>query len=181
MARVPLVAPEAATAAQQAAFAEVAATRGNVGNLWRALAHSPELARRIGAVGAYLRYESALPAPLREAVTLAVAARWGCAYERAQHRGLAARQGLDAATLAALDAGEAPAPGALTPLAVAAVRYAQALARDGRVDAALTDELRQGLGEPGLVELTALVGYYSMLALILNGLEVDLDAAPPPA
>jgi 4-carboxymuconolactone decarboxylase len=64
------------------------------------------------------------------------------------------------------------------PLTAAAVRYAHALTRDGRADAALADELRAGLGEQGLVELTGLVGYYSMLALILNGLEVDLDAEP---
>ncbi|HLH27153.1 MAG TPA: carboxymuconolactone decarboxylase family protein [Chloroflexota bacterium] len=179
MARVSLVVPEAATAAQQAAFAEVGASRGGVGNLWRALAHSPEFMRRAGATGAYLRFESILPAALRETVILAVAGRWDCPYEQAHHHPLAARHGLDDATVAALDAGQAPAPGALPPLTAAAVRYAQALTRDGRADAALGEELRAGLGEQGLVELTGLVAYYSMLALILNGLEVDLDADPP--
>lgn len=179
MARVPLVAPEAATAEQQAAFAQVGASRGGVGNLWRALAHSPEFMRRAGATGAYLRFESVLPAALRETVILAVAGRWDCAYEQAHHHPLAARHGLDAAAIAVLDAGRPPEPGTVPPLAATAVRYAQALTRDGRADAALANELRAGLGEQGLVELTGLVAYYSMLALILNGLEVDLDADPP--
>ncbi len=179
MAHVPLVAPEAATPAQQAAFAEVGTSRGGVGNLWRALAHSPELMRRVGGAGAYLRFESPLPADLREAVVLAVAGRWKCAYEQAHHHPLAARHGVGPAAIAALDAGQPPPSGSLPPLTAAAVAYAQALTRDGRADAALVAELRAGLGDQGLVELTGLVGYYSMLALILNGLAVDLDADPP--
>jgi 4-carboxymuconolactone decarboxylase len=179
MAHVSLVAPEAATAEQQAAFAEVGASRGGVGNLWRALAHGPELMRRVGATGAYLRFESVLPATLRETVILAVAGRWDCAYEQAHHHPLAVRHGLDGTAIAALDAGRLPEPGTVPPLTAAAVAYAQALTRDGRADPALARELRAGLGEQGLVELTGLVAYYSMLALILNGLEVDLDADPP--
>jgi 4-carboxymuconolactone decarboxylase len=178
MARVPLIAPETATPEQQAAFAEVGASRGGVGNLWRALAHSPALMQRIGATGAYLRFESVLPAAVRETVILAVAGRWDCAYEQAHHHPLAARHGLDAAASAALDAGQPPPPGSVPPLTAAAIRYAHALTRDGRADGALADELRAGLGDQGLVELTGLVAYYSMLALILNGLAVDLDAEP---
>lgn len=178
MARVRLVAPEAATAEQQAAFAEVAASRGRVPNLFRALAHSPEAARRIGAVGAYLRFESPLPARLREAVVLAVAGAWRCAYEASIHRALAVQEGVAPAVADALLAGAATEETltALGPSEAAAVRYALALTRQGQVPAALADAARAVLGERGLVELTALVGYYTMLALILNGLEVDLDA-----
>jgi 4-carboxymuconolactone decarboxylase len=175
MARVPLIASDTATAEQRAAFADVSASRGNLGNLWRAVGHSPEIARRVGAVGAYLRFECGLPAALREATVLAVAGRWGCAYELRHHEPAAARAGVSPAASAALAAGRLPEPGVLSPLETAAVRYAFALTREGRADAALVEELRTALGEPGLVELTALVGYYSMLALILNGLEVDLD------
>ncbi|HZU05827.1 MAG TPA: carboxymuconolactone decarboxylase family protein [Chloroflexota bacterium] len=177
MARVRLIAPEAATAEQRAAFAEVGRQRGGAGNLFRALAHSPELMRRVGALGAFLRFEAPLPARLREAVILAVAGRWACAYERQQHRPLAARLGLGEAALAALEAGQVPAE--LTPLEATAVRYALALARDGQADDATVARLRAALGERGLVELTALVGYYVLLALFLNGLAVDLDATPP--
>jgi 4-carboxymuconolactone decarboxylase len=181
MARVRLVGLEGATGEQQAAFAEVGAQRGGVANLFRALGHSPEATRRIGAVGAFLRFDADLSARLREVVTLAVAGRWGCAYEELHHRPLAVRLGLDPATIDALLTGAPPDErlAALEPLEVSAVRYALALAHSGQAPSALADELRAGLGERGLVELTALVGYYSRLALILNGLEVDLDAQPP--
>jgi 4-carboxymuconolactone decarboxylase len=83
---------------------------------------------------------------------------------------------LSPAALAALDAGAVPAE--LPPLEQAAVAYAQALTRDGQADATTVEQLRAALGERGLVELTVLVGYYTLLALFLNGLNVDLDAEP---
>ncbi len=182
MARIPLVAPEAATPEQRAAFADVARQRGGVPHLFQAMAHSPEAARRVGAVGSYLRYDAALPPRLREVVILAVAGRWDCAYERRHHRGLGEQLGISPAALAALDAGELPAD--LPPLETAAAAYALALSREGRADAAAVARLREALGEQGLVELTVLVGYYTLLALFLNGLAVDLDPDPahlPPA
>jgi 4-carboxymuconolactone decarboxylase len=176
MARVPLVAPETATAEQQAAFAEVARQRRAVPRLFQAMAHSPEATRHVGVLGAYVRFDTVLPPLLRETVILAVAGRWDCPYERLHHQPPAVRLGLSAAALAALDAGTVPTE--LPPLEQAAVAYAQALTRDGQADAAVVDRLRVALGERGLVELTVLVGYYTLLALFLNGLAVDLDAEP---
>ncbi|HLI25993.1 MAG TPA: carboxymuconolactone decarboxylase family protein [Chloroflexota bacterium] len=173
-ARVPLIGPETAPPPVRAAYAEVARKRGGVGHLWQAMAHSPELTRRVGAVGEYLRYDAVLPPRLREAVTLAVAGRWGCAYERAQHEPLAARQGLSPAAIAALAAGQIP--DALDATEAAAVRYALALARDGTVDEALLAPLQAALGPQGVVELTVLVGYYSLLALFLNALAVPRES-----
>jgi 4-carboxymuconolactone decarboxylase len=99
-----------------------------------------------------------------------VAGRWGCSYQQRAHEPLAARAGLSAVGLATLAAGEVPSD--LAPTDALAVRYALALSRDGRADEASVAALRAALGERGLVELTVLVGYYSMLALFLNGLAV---------
>lgn len=173
MARVPLVSPESANEAQRQAFEDVSRQRGVVYNLFRAMAHSPEATRRVGAVGAMLRFDCGLPGRLREAVTLAVAARWGCDYELQQHRRAARVVGLDEATVTALIEGHEPA--ALDALETAAVRYARALCRDGRVDDALVEPLRASLDAQRLVELNVLVGYYSLLAMFLNGMEVDLE------
>ncbi len=172
MARVRLVQEDEASAEQRATFAEVVGSRGKLGNLFRAMANSPELARRVAAVGAYLRYESCLPDRVREAVILAVAGRWDCAYERSEHEHIAAGLGLSAEALDALARGETP--GGLSEQEEAAVRYAQALARDGRADERLLEPIRSALGDAGVVELHLLAGYYSMLALFLNGLEVPV-------
>ncbi len=61
--------------------------------------------------------------------------------------------------------------------------FAAYLRAKGRADAALVAELQTTLGEQGLVELTLLTGYYSMLALFLNGMEVEVEPEldPPPS
>jgi 4-carboxymuconolactone decarboxylase len=174
MAHVSLIAPESATPEQQAAFDAVAGHWGRVSNVFRAMGHSPAVMLPVSATGGALRAQSVLSLPLREAVILAVAGRWACAYEQHVHVSQALRAGLSEAAVAALGAGAVPAD--LPPLDTAAVRYAHALSRDGRADAALAAELRAALGEQGLVELTILVGWYSLLAMFLNGLAVDLDA-----
>jgi 4-carboxymuconolactone decarboxylase len=179
MARVTLVAPEQASAEQQAAFTVVAAQRGRVGNLFRAMVHSPELAGRVGQVGAYLRYDASLPDRLRESVILAVSRHWHAEYERQQHEVIARGFGLSDAAMADLRAGQVPTD--VSPLEGAAVRYAQALLRDGQGTADLLQPLVGELGERGLVELHILVGYYSMIGLFLNGLQVDLEQPSVPA
>ena len=177
MARVRLVAPGAGTSEQEAVFAEVGRQRGGVGHLFQAMIHSPGATRQVGALGAYVRFDATLPAALRETVILAVAGRWQCAYELRHHRPLAARLGLPDAQVTALSEGQVPTD--LPPLETAAVRYAQALTRDAHADADVVEGLRAELGETGLVELTVLIGYYSLLAMFLNGLDVDLDPDPP--
>ena len=173
MARVSLIAPETATPEQQAAFEVVASHWGRAGNAFRAMGHSPALMQPVSATGGFLRAHSVLPLRLGEAVILAVAGRWACADEQAVHVGQAQRAGLSEAAVAALGAGQVPPE--LPPVEAAAVRYALALSRDGAADDALVAELRDALGEQGLVELTILVGWYSLLAMFLNGLAVDID------
>ncbi len=58
--------------------------------------------------------------------------------------------------------------------------YTRLLLRDGTVPAALHAQVTQRFGVKGVVELTALVGYYSMVAMTLNAHEIPLpdNAAP---
>lgn len=63
------------------------------------LLHSPELAARIARVGAYVRYESSVPRPLRELAILVTAAGWECAYEWVAHEPIAKEEGVGAAAI----------------------------------------------------------------------------------
>jgi 4-carboxymuconolactone decarboxylase len=173
MAHVTLVDPTTATDETQAALAQVERDWGRLPNVFRAMAHSPRAAQHVSATGGALRAHSVLPEMLREMVILAVAGRWACAYEQNVHLPIARRLGLPEATIQALTAGEVP-PG-LAPTEAAAVEYARALSREGRADPALVERLRAAFGERGLVELTLLAGWYSLLAMFLNGLAIDLD------
>ena len=51
---------------------------------------------------------------------------------------------------------------------------AERLLADGRVSDAVFQRARALLGEEGVVDLTGLVGYYTLLALTLNAFEVPV-------
>jgi 4-carboxymuconolactone decarboxylase len=64
------------------------------------------------------------------------------------------------------------APAGLTPEEAQIVEYVRQLLRAHRVDPATFDALRARLGVEVLVELTATLGYYGMIACTLNAFEV---------
>lgn len=167
--------PPALTAAQRAVVDEVRrGRRGTVpANVVAWLAH-PELARRAAALGELVRYDTALPPRLSELAVLVVARRWSCAYEWAVHAVEAARAGLEPAIVEAI-AQDAPGP----PLE-GAERAVHALARElvvtGHVSDERYDDAIAALGEAAVVDLIALVGYYTLVAFTLNACQV-----PPPA
>jgi 4-carboxymuconolactone decarboxylase len=145
------------------------------------LLHSPEVARRTAELGAFIRFESSLLPADRELVILTLARELDCRFEWAAHVPEARAAGVRAEAIAAV--GTRQAPEGLTPGEAEIVRYVQELLRRHRVDEARLAPLLARLGERGLVELTATVGYYAMLACALNafGLEPGADAAQLPA
>src|SRR2546428_14060044 len=65
------------------------------------------------------------------------------------------------------------APAALTPAEAEIGAYATELLGGHRVGGGLFEGLRKRLGARGMVELTATVGYYAMIASTLNAFEVE--------
>ncbi len=172
MPRVPMITERDSVAAEHhAAFDAIAATRGGaMRGPFAALMSVPELTRRIAGVGDYVRLESSLPDDVRELTIVATAAELECAYEMAAHKGIAARLGVPDATIALVDAraGLDELPTELRP----SIAYARELLRDKRVSQATFDAALGRFGVVGVVELTATVGYYSMIASVLNAFEI---------
>jgi 4-carboxymuconolactone decarboxylase len=136
---------------------------------------SPELCGRVEQLGVFVRYECSVPMRLRELAILAVGAHWRAAYEWFAHAPIAAKQGVPPAVIEAIGRGGAEPPFDAEPDRVV-VAFVRELLRDGRVSDATYEPVRALLGDKGAVELTGLVGYYSLLALQLNVFEVQ----PPP-
>jgi 4-carboxymuconolactone decarboxylase len=177
MARLPIVtedaSPEAATV-----YAEIAGSRGRVGNVFKGLGHAPEGLRRLAALGEYARFQSKLPDRLRELVILATARANSCQYEWTQHVPLALRSGVTQAEVDALNGGEPPA--GLSALEDAAVRYVLELGRDRRVSDATFAALRAHLNEREVTDLTLTTAYYTALGMALNAFDADLEAGQQP-
>ena len=154
----------------QAVFDAIAQSRGQVQGPFSMLLHSPELANRVAHLGALVRFEIELPQKLKELVILTVAREVDCRFEWSVHAGHARAAGIPDDCIEAVRARKEP-PG-LTPEEADLRRYAQELLRSYRVSGPTFAAVEKHLGAAGCVELSAFIGYYVLLACVLNSLEV---------
>src|SRR5262245_27602606 len=92
--RMPPIAAEKLTAAQQTAVAEFKAARSaEISGPFIPLLRSPEAMTRTRALGDYLRFRSALPPRLSEFVILLTARQWTQNYEWNAHEPIARQAG----------------------------------------------------------------------------------------
>jgi 4-carboxymuconolactone decarboxylase len=178
--RFPRLAPEQMTPQQRAVAAEIAAgPRGEVRGPFIPLIHHPELARRVQALGEQLRWKSRLPPRLLELAVLVTARRWTCQHEWFMHEKLARQAGLSAALIDAVARrGELPAAGEDEQAVYA---FCRDLHDTGRAGDAAFKNIQERFGLEGALELVALSGYYSLMAMVLNtaGMPLPGGAEPP--
>lgn len=180
MARIPIPTPETMTSEQRAVYETVVSgPRGAVVGPLLAALHRPVLADRWQLFGALLRYETKLPPRLNELAILVTARHWNAQTEWYIHAQAAAKAGLPDAIIEAIKVGERP--DFADPGDERIYDYGRCLVTTGRVPAALHAEVQENWGTVGVVELTALIGYYTMVAMTLNAHELPLpDGAEPP-
>jgi 4-carboxymuconolactone decarboxylase len=175
--RLPRVERDTATPRQVEVLDELLIARGKPGgrlaNLYAMILHQPEVARRMGAVGAYCRFHSSLEELVREAAILAVCVTIRFDYEVSAHVEIARARGMPADQLGAILVGSCDG---LPPALTTAVRFARS-AVSGPIARALADEVRGTFGTAGLIDLTAIAAHYSALAIYDRVLQPDPD--PP--
>jgi 4-carboxymuconolactone decarboxylase len=160
----------------QPTYDAIAQSRGVVGGPFLALLHSPELAGRTAHLGSYVRFESSLEPKVIELVALVSARELQCKHEWAAHVNHAQKAGIPLDTIRAVhqcrDAKDFTFEDAQI---VSGVRE---LLRAHRITETTFQALYARFGERGLVELTATVGYYAMLACTLNAFDIATASAP---
>lgn len=177
--RIPLFPREDMSDAQRAVYqAIVNGPRGKVVGPLRAALHAPELADRWQKLGELLRYRTSLPPRLSELAILVVARHWDSQFEWYAHAPIAEKVGLPAGMIEAIRTGALAATP--HPADQVVLAYSAELLREHSVRDATYAAARELLGDTGIVELTALVGYYSMVALTLNAHEIPLPPGTQP-
>lgn len=165
--RLPL--PDAAQMnAEQRAAAQalVDSPRKGVYGPFLPLLRSPALLDRVAKMGEYLRFGSVLPAPVRELAICAVARHVGNQFEWTMHAPLALQAGVAAGTIEALRLGARPRD--LRADEETALDFTRELLHThGSSDPTYAAAL-QAFGEQGVVELTALIGYFAMVSWLMN-------------
>jgi 4-carboxymuconolactone decarboxylase len=178
--RMPEIPADKMTDAQKKAAEEFAAGRGTpVFGPFVPLLRSPEVMLRTKAMGDYLRFRSVLPPKVSEYAILITARHWSNEYEWAVHFPIAEKAGVNPDLLSMLAEGRQVkgvyetdqltyefCTELLTNKCVSDTTYHWAVIK---------------IGEQGVIDLTALVGYYSLLALVLNMARTPLPAGAKPA
>ncbi|MTD59138.1 carboxymuconolactone decarboxylase family protein [Amycolatopsis sp. RM579] len=131
----------------------------------------PSLGQALQALGASLRYESKLADRSREIAILVVAAHKDADFERLVHEPVAQALGLTGEQLAGIRAGDY---GVLDTVDAVVARAAHEMLDDEDLSDATFTELRALIGDAQVFELTAVVGYYALLALQLHVFRVPL-------
>ena len=175
MPRIPLPTIEELSPEQRKVYdAVVAGPRGVVRGPLRAAIHNAELADKWQQLGELLRYRTSLAPRLSELAILVTARHWDCQFEWYAHEPPAAKGGVPPPVVEAIRHGKRPKFDHEDEEAV--YDYAAQLNATHFVTDAAHRRATTLLGVVGVVELTALVGYYGMVAATLNAHEL----LPPP-
>jgi 4-carboxymuconolactone decarboxylase len=179
MARIPLFPLERMTEEQQRVYdAVVSGPRGVVVGPLRAALHRPELADKWQQFGEILRYRTSLPPRLSELAVIVTARHWTSQLEWQQHAPAALKGGLGKDIVEAIRDGKRPIFSKDDEEAV--YDYALQLHEKKAIDEKTYQRTLGIVGVLGVVELTALIGYYTMVAMTLSAHEVPLPAGAAP-
>ena len=177
--RLPPIPFEKLTDAQKKAAADFFAIRNtDVFGPFVPLIRSPEVMVRVSALGDQLRFRNTLPARLSEFVILITARQWTQQYEWYVHEPIALKAGLSPTIVKALVEGRRP----------------ERMAEDEEIVYTLCDELHRhrsvsdptyvravrSFGEAGVIDLSATVGYYTLLAMVMNTAQTQLPPGVSP-
>ena len=165
--RMPPIPADKLTDAQKKAIEEFKAARSaELSGPFIPLLRSPEVMTRARAMGDYLRYRSVLPPRLSELVILMTSRQWTQNYEWNAHEAIARQQGLSADVIKAISEGRRPERMAEDEAIL--YTFFDELARNRSVSDATYERAVAKFGEQGVIDTLGIVGYYSLLAMVLN-------------
>jgi 4-carboxymuconolactone decarboxylase len=172
--RMPPIPRERMSDAQRAAADDlIAGPRKGVKGPFIALLRSPELMARLQKVGEFLRFQSSLPLRISEFATLLVARQWSQPFEWFTHVPLALAAGTAAPTIDALREGRRPT--SMSAQETLVYDFVTALIAEHGVSDDAYRACVDSLGEAGVLELVGLVGYFTLISMVLNVARTPAD------
>ena len=173
--RLPTIPPDQYSPEQkQAAAYFLAARKVPVFGPFQPLMHSPEVMSQARAMGDYLRYKSGVGNTLSELVILITAREWTQDYEWYVHAPIAAKMGIKPEVIAAIREGRRP--DAMTEDEAIVYDFSVELHRNKHVSDPTFARAEKRFGKPGVVDLTGITAYYTLLAMQLNTADYQMPA-----
>lgn len=179
--RLPTIPPDRYDADQKRAAEEFEAARKKpVFGPFEPLMYSPEVMTLARSMGDYLRFKPKIGTTLSELVILVTARRWTQDYEWYVHAPIAQKSGISPEIIEAIRDGRRPA--AMSDDEAIVYDFTNELQENKRVSDATFARAEKRFGKPGTVDLAAIGGYYTFLAMELNAARYPLpkDGTPLP-
>jgi 4-carboxymuconolactone decarboxylase len=176
MARLPYMNRETLPPEALPVWNELAGERDRLPLVTQILMYRPELAAMAEHINRAVRFDLSLPRSSVELVILTVARELNCVREWAVHLGQARTAGVREEAIEIIKSKQAPK--GLTDEEAELVNFAHEIMRKSRVSDATFNANHKRLGDVGVVDLTALVGVYQMLAAVMNTFEVEAPDDP---
>lgn len=178
--RFPIIASEQMTARQAEVAAAIAGgPRGGIRGPFLALIHHPDLADRVQSLGEHLRYGAAISLANIEMIVLIVARHMNCQYEWFAHARIArTTTDLPEAIIQSLQAGQKPAD--LNDEQDTLYTFCKEVIAHGQPTDRTYTRAVGYFGRAGVLDMIAIVGYYSMIAMVLNTSQIPLPEGTVP-
>ena len=177
--RLPKLSYEQLSPEQKVVWEEVVAgPRKKMHGPFFAWLHSAELLSRGQQLGLYARFQSSLPQRLSELCILIMSAHWKASGEWIDHSPIATGLGIDAIALEALRTGKPATFGREDENATYA--FAQELLHTHEVSDATYKRAKEILGERGVLDIVAVLGYYSFIAMTLKAFAMTPEGVADP-
>jgi 4-carboxymuconolactone decarboxylase len=165
--RLPIIPPQQYNEEQKVAAEEFLEARNvPVFGPFEPLMHSPDVMNQARSMGDYLRYKSALGNTLSELVILITAREWTQDYEWFVHYPIALKAGIDADTADAIAEGRRP--NNMSDDQEIVYNFSMELHRNKRVSDQTYQRAQERFGNKGIVDLTGINAYYTLLAMQMN-------------
>ena len=143
------------------------------------LIRSPELMDRAQRMGEYLRFKSAIGNKLSELVILVVARQWTQQVEWYIHEPIAIKAGIKPEVVRAIAEGRRPT--GMPEDEEIVYDFCSELHANKSISDATYNRALASFGEQGIMDMLGINGYYTFLAMIMNGTRTAVpDGKPAP-
>ena len=144
----------------------IAGSRGSLRGPFTAMIRSPELMHRVAQVGEYVRYHNSIDPRLNRFASMMVARHWSNQYEWGSAEPLAQKIGISQDLIDAIAEGRRPTD--MTPDEELVHDFVTEVLVNKGVSDATYGRAVKSFGERGVLDLTAIIAYYSFNATFMN-------------
>ena len=149
------------------------ASATSLGSPFNVFLRSPELGEHLQRTGSYIRFKSVLGPKLTELAILVTARQWTAQYEWHAHHRLALQAGLNPQI--AQDLAQGQRPKGMSSDEEIIYNFSHELHTQHQVSDASFKAMQDRFGDQGVMDLIAVNGYYTLVAMVLN-----VDRTPVP-